>query len=120
MMENINSAADYANVVIEAILEAEQSAPDDEKMDSTLLKIHIQKISEFAEVTWMDYINGNRETYLFSDIEFIDLSKQAFEDYIQITLNKMSDDGLLQTGVDMEGNIVYSITDEGKNIINSI
>ena len=117
MIENIKSAEDYANVVIETILEAEQEVPVEEQMSSTLITIQMKNICELADTTWAEYIKGDRETFLFSDEEFIDLTKKSFEEYVQSMLNKMSDDGFIQAGIDNNGDIVYNITEEGKKIV---
>ena len=50
-MESINSGKDYADYIIKAVLEIEESAPEDERLPSELLKFWIEKIKEYADLT---------------------------------------------------------------------
>ena len=114
MIENINSGADYANLIINTLMETEQEFPDDEKTESGLLKHQFITISELADKTYSDYVAGKRESYMFSEEEFISTAHKARENYIQELVNGMVDKDLLEVSIDENGDMLYGLSDKGK------
>jgi len=120
MLENINSGADYANIIINSLMEVEQDLSDDEKTESGFLKHHFITISELADQTYSDYITGKRESYMFTEEEFVSTAHKAKENYIQELLNGMVDKDLLEVSIGESGDLLYGLSDSGKEEANKI
>jgi hypothetical protein len=116
MLENINSGNDYAQILIDAILKTEREIPENEQMPIELLTLWVEGIQEAAEKSYLDYVTGERETFLLSDIEMKDLFEKAGEKYVVGLLNIMVDDDVLETYIDEEGDMLYGLTDKGKQM----
>jgi len=116
MLENINSGNDYAQILIDAILKTEREIPENEQMPIELLTLWVEGIQEAAEKSYLDYVTGERETFLLSDIEMKDLFEKAGEKYVVGLLNIMVDNDVLETYIDEEGDMLYGLTDKGKQM----
>jgi hypothetical protein len=114
MLENITSGADYANIIINSLMEVENNLSDDEKTESGYLKHHFITISELADQTYSDYITGKRESYMFTEEEFVSTAHKAKENYIQELLNSMVDKDLLEVSIGESGDLLYGLSDNGK------
>jgi DNA-binding PadR family transcriptional regulator len=120
MLENINSGEDYANIIINSLMEAEQDLSDDEKTESGFLKHQFITISELADQTYSNYIIGKRESYMFTEEEFISTVHKAKENYIQELLNSMVDKDLLEVSVGEDGDLLYGLSDKGNEEANQL
>ena len=114
---NVKSGADYANVLIDAIVEANLDLPTGEKEDSEFLEYWAEEIRLFADKTWIEYIKGERDCYKFDPEELTEVYQKAREVYVSILLGRLSEKGYVQTGIDKRGEIVYSLTEEGKRVV---
>jgi hypothetical protein len=113
-MENINSGEDYARLVIDTIVEGELEFSEKERLDSRLLSYWCDEIRKYAEKTWREYIIGDRDTYIFSDVEFRDLFEKAGLRYASDILDGLVDKEMVSMGVRNDGELVYSVTQKGK------
>ena len=110
----INSGADYAQIVINSILETEKTLPVDQQMPLDLLT-HLTKLIETeADKHYAAYIIGKRETFLFSDIELTDLFDKAGELYVGDMIDGLVDKDMLEVSIDENGEMLYGITEKGK------
>lgn len=116
-MNNINSGADYANIIINIMIEGEGQLPKDEQMPSLLFTYLCQEITNKADETWTEYITGKRETYLMNDVEMKDLFDNAGMRYVSELIDGMVDKDVLQTYVDDNGDILYGLTENGKKMM---
>ena len=114
MLENINSGAEYAQVLINSIKTTESSLSVDEKMDPMLLECLYELIIDSSEINYSEYIVGNRESFLLDDIEMAALFRTAHENYVQKMLNSMVDKDLLEVSINEEGEFLYGLSDKGK------
>ena len=64
--KNINSGSEYAQLIIETILDAEKTIPTQNQMPIGLLTYLAEEIQNLADITYNDYIIGKRESFLFS------------------------------------------------------
>jgi hypothetical protein len=120
-MDNINSGNDYAQLLIDTILKAEREIPENEQMPIDLLTIWVEGIQEAAEQSYLDYVTGKRETFLLSDVEMKELFEETGRKYVIGLIDNMVDKDILETYVDEEGDILYGLTDKGKQMtINDI
>lgn len=116
MTNNINSGNDYAQLLIDTILKAEREIPENEQMPIDLLTIWVEGIQEAAEQSYLDYVTGKRETFLLSDVEMKELFEEAGRKYVIILIDNMVDNDVLETYIDEEGDILYGLTDKGKQM----
>lgn len=116
-MEDINSAEDYARLVINTIIEGELEIPKGERMDSSLLNYWCDEINKFAKKTWHQYIIGERETYIFTDVEFRGLFENAGMRYASDILEGLVEKEMVSMGVRNDGELVYSTTEKGKKYL---
>ena len=112
----INSGSDYAQLVIENILETERTLPVDQQMPLDLLT-HLTKLIETeADKYYAEYIIGKRETFLFSDVELTDLFDKAGELYVGDILDGLVDKDILEVSVDENGEFLYGLSELGKQV----
>jgi|LakMenEpi03Aug12_release.lakeMendotaPanAssembly.Ray.scaffolds.fasta_scaffold01076_58 hypothetical protein len=112
----INSGADYAQIVIDSILETEKTLPVDQQMPLDLLT-HLTKLIETeADKHYAAYIIGKRETFLFSDIELTDLFDKAGELYVSDMIDGLVDKDMLEVSIDETGEFLYGLSELGKQV----
>jgi hypothetical protein len=116
MINNINSGNDYAQLLIDTMLKAEREIPENEQMPIDLLTIWVEGIQEAAEQSYLDYVTGKRETFLLSDVEMKELFEEAGRKYVISLIDNMVDNDVLETYIDEEGDILYGLTDKGKQM----
>ena len=114
MLNNINSGAEYAQLLINSIKTAESELSLNEQMDPMLLECWIELIEEKADKSYNDYIIGKRETFLMDENEISEMFKTAHENYVQKMLNSMVDKDLLEVSINEEGEFLYGLSDRGK------
>lgn len=111
---DINSGSDYAQIVIDAILETEKTLPVDQQMPLDLLT-HLTKLIETeADKHYAEYIIGKRETFLFSDVELNDLFNKAGELYVGDMIDGLVDKDMLEVSISADGEMLYGITEKGR------
>lgn len=114
MLDNITSGDDYAKLIIQNILEVEETLPAEEKMGHDLILIWFRNIKKVANQKWFDYITGNIDTFLLSDEEFTDTINKAQEELISETLGDLVDKDYVKMAIGDDGEILYSLTEQGK------
>jgi DNA-binding PadR family transcriptional regulator len=115
MLNNINSGAEYAQLLINSIKTAESELSLNEQMDPMLLECWIELIEEKADKSYNDYIIGKRETFLMDENEISEMFKTAHENYVQKMLNSMVDKDLLEVSIGEEGDLLYGLSDKGRD-----
>ena len=108
MDHNINSGEDYARLLTETISQADGPLPEQ------LVEYWCEDIWEMAVNSYNDYIAGKKDDYLLSDVDMNEAYDRAGIKYTQEILNGLVDKGMVQAGVGEEGEILYSLTEEGK------
>jgi hypothetical protein len=116
MNYNIKSANDYAQLLIEGILEVEDTLPVNERLSDSMIQFWLDEIRKTVDTVYNEYITGKRETYLLDGDEMEQTFKTAHGLYIDETLTGMLDKGLLSLSVGEDGEILYSLSDEGKDL----
>lgn len=114
MLENILSGDDYANAIIESVLETDLELPEDQQMDPDFAKLWCKIVRKEANRKWSEYITGKSESYVFDEVEFEETFKRATEELVSETLSGLVEKNLVQLGVGEDGDILYSLTDDGK------
>lgn len=111
---NINSGSDYAQLVIDTILKAEEALPMDQQMPIDLLTHLTKLIEELADKHYAEYIIGKRETFLFNDVELTDLFNKAGELFVSDMVDSLVDKEMLEVSVDEKGEFLYGLSEKGK------
>ena len=112
----INSGADYAQIVIDSILETEKTLPVDQQMPLDLLT-HLTKLIETeADKHYAAYIIGKRETFMFNDVELNDLFNKAGELYVGDMIDNLVDKDMLEVSIDENGEMLYGLSELGKQV----
>lgn len=114
MLENITSGDDYANVLISSVEESDLELPIDQRMDPELFTIWKKIVYKESNSKWQDYITGEVESYLFSDEEFAETFQKATQQLVSETLAGLFDKELVEMSVGNDGEILYSLTEQGK------
>jgi hypothetical protein len=118
---NITSGGDYALLLISTILESERDMSESERLDSDTFLHLTKRIKEYADITWQEYIKGNRETYLFDDVEMEMIFQKAIQDTVDNLLEGLIEKEMVSiAAVSEEGELLYSLTDEGKKYADSL
>lgn len=108
MNHDINSGEDYARLLTSSIKEADGPLPDE------LVEYWCENVWEMAVNSYNDYITGKKDDYLLSDEDITEAYERAGIRYTQEILNGMVDKGVVQVNVGEGGEILYSLTEEGK------
>ena len=114
MLENINSGAEYAQIVISTILETESEVPEKNQMPIKMLTFLAEEVNKKADINYKEYIIGNRETFLFNDIEMDKMFNDVGERYVSGLLDGMVDKDLLEVSLDDKGQFLYGLSENGK------
>lgn len=108
MDHNISSGEDYARLLTETIKEADGSLPEE------LVEYWCEDIWEMAVNSYNDYIAGKKDDYLLSYVDMNEAFDRAGIRYTQEVVNGLVDNGMIQAGISENGEILYSLTEEGK------
>ena len=80
------------------------------------IQFWLDEIRKTVDTVYNEYITGKCETYLLDGDEMKQTFKTAHGLYIDETLIGMLDKGLLSLSVGEDGEILYSLSDEGKDL----
>ena len=112
--KNINSGSDYAQLIIENILETEKTIPVDQQMPLDLLTYLTKLIEEKADEYYQEYIIGKRDTFIFTDTDLTEMFEKAGELYVGDILDGLVDKDMLEVSIDENGEFLYGLTEKGK------
>ena len=114
---NIKSGDAYARLIINSMIETENETPENERTPEKLLNLWFEEIEIFADQKWMSYILGDEDTYKFTPDEMMGLYDKANERFTSITLNSLVDKDLIEAGINNKGEMIYRITEQGKEAV---
>ena len=115
-MHNINSGEEYANLIINDLNETKPETD----LPEVLFEYWKDNIKTLAIDSYNEYIIGNKDSYMLDEDDVMDAYKEAMTQFTQHILNGLSDKGLVQVGINSEGEIVYSLTEDGKSCMDKI
>ena len=118
MLENIYSGSDYAKLIIEGIMEVEESFPVDKRMNESLLQYWIEEIKKRADEKYNAYLIGEIDDFIFELNELESLFETASRKHVDDTLTSLLEKDLLSMSIDEHGDIVYSLSDKGRDLGN--
>jgi hypothetical protein len=114
---DINSGDDYAQILMDTIIEGEKSIPEKEQMPIDLLTNLSKLIHDKANEYWDEYIIGKRDTFVFEVGEMEDMFNKAGEMYVSDMVDQLVDKDVLEVSVDDEGEFLYGLTELGKQML---
>jgi len=114
---DINSGDDYAQILMDTIIEGEKSIPEKEQMPIDLLTNLSKLIHDKANEYWDEYIIGKRDTFVFEVGEMEDMFNKAGEIYVSNMVDQLVDKDVLEVSVDGEGEFLYGLTELGKQML---
>lgn len=117
MLENIKSGAEYAQLLIDNIIEGEKELPTDQQLPINLLTYWCDEIKTYAETTYYKYLIGKRAHFSFDEDEFKDLFEKAGMRYSGDLLEGLLDKGMIDMSIREDGEIVYSTNEKGKQAL---
>lgn len=89
----------------------------EKEMDKDFEKTFLSLLMETTKKAWLDYELSIRETYLLSESELDKVWSDTTEDNLNNMLSRLSDLGYITTGVNEKGDIVYSISEDGREYL---
>ena len=89
-------------------------------IDSQLLDYWCDDVYNLALDSYVEYLKGNKETYLITDEDVKKSYEKASLRHTQELLNGMVDKGLVQVSVGETGDILYSLTEGGKKHLDEL
>jgi hypothetical protein len=120
MLENFKSGDDYAQVLIQSIVESEIDLPKSERMDPELFQIWVNVITKKCRKKWNSYITGESEQFLLDEEEFTKTFQDATEELVSDTLGDLIDKNMVKVAIDDTGEMLYSLTDEGQEVAKNL
>jgi DNA-binding HxlR family transcriptional regulator len=120
MLENFKSGDDYAQTLIQSIVESENNIPKSERMDPELFRIWVKVITKKCNKKWNSYMIGEIEEFLLDEEEFTKTFQQATETMISDTLGDLVDKNMVKVAIDDNGEFVYSLTDQGQEVAKNL
>tara|TARA_R110000868_G_scaffold404316_2_gene682337 strand:+ start:569 stop:940 length:372 start_codon:yes stop_codon:yes gene_type:complete len=89
------------------------------KLDDNFRQIFADKLISMIKNAWYDHKNFKRDTYILTEDELDIIFTEAKEESVSMSLMKLSDLDLIQTGINATGEIVYSLTEKGRALADS-
>jgi hypothetical protein len=111
---------DYPKELVKFLKETEKELPPSERMEQRHLELFCNRMHDAAMTAQLEWIKGNRMDYQLTSEEFDECYDAAGLDYTQGILDGLLDKGLIEAGVDQDGQIVYKATEEGLKIGGSL
>jgi hypothetical protein len=107
----------YLQEIIDTIHETEASLPPEDRMETRLLEIWIDQITDSCYWFYQDYISGNRSQYYMTEKEYDGIFEKSGLIYSEELLNGLVDKGLIEAKINENGDIVYGTTELGNKYI---
>jgi hypothetical protein len=101
--------------------QSDYQGPEQKKeMDRDFEKIFLSNLLDKVKQAWEDHESSKRDTHLLSESELNMIWKISQKEIVDNTLNKLSDLGYINTGVNENGDIVYSISEDGMQYLDHL
>jgi hypothetical protein len=117
MINNFTSGEEYANVMIQTMKENEGLVPPSDRMPDRLFEIWTEKIKEKCVENYGKYILGQLEDYMLTVDDMEVLYKESIRILTDESLENLLDKGLIEMSVGENGDILYGLSEKGKNFI---
>jgi len=91
-----------------------------ERLTGDFKNIFTELLLEKVKDNWKQYESGMREHYHLSDKEFDDVFKEAEYEMTFKSITKLTNLGFLEASIKSDGEVVYSLTEQGKRFADSV
>lgn len=108
---------DYFLEMRKAIDDADSELPKEKKMEASFKIMFENKLEENVKRAWQEAENIERESYKLSDDELEKVWDDSIIEYTSDLLKNMLEMGLIKMSIREDGEVVYSISDEGKLLL---
>ena len=92
----------------------------EKEIDKDFEKSFLSNLLECVKKAWSDHEIMIRDTYLLTEEELETVWNSSKNELLDNTMIKLLEIGYIQTAVNKNGEIVYSITEDGREYIESI
>jgi hypothetical protein len=107
---NIQDGNDYADILIQGLTEVE----DVNELDAEIVRYWCIEIRKMCVEKYNNYIIGKEETFMLSDEEMDKAYRLGVEQMVDDALEDLSDKGMLEISIDENGEVLYGLSEEGK------
>ena len=91
-----------------------------ESRDKEFKKVFLSNLLEKIKINWTMFENGEKEDYMITDSEFEILWDESVMEVTSNMIQRLSDLGLINMGINSKGEMVYSISEEGVEYLNNL
>jgi len=92
----------------------------EQSTNETFKNILSQFLLSKVKESWEDFESNKRESYYLTDKEFDSVFKEAELEMTFKSITKLSNLGFVKASIRADGEVVYSLTEEGKHFVESI
>lgn len=92
----------------------------EKEMDKDFEKTFLSNLLDKVKEAWYEYKSITRESYLLTEEELEHIWNSSKEEMLNNMLASLSDKGYINTGINSNGEIVYSISEDGKDYLDHI
>lgn len=122
MNNNFNSLEEYRKGLINelTLIQKEMDDLDEGKVDEETFKIWVDLLDVMCESNYIEYVNNVREDFLITSDQFTEALEKAQEISINKALASLSEKGLIDVSINENGELLYSLSEEGKEAAKQI
>ncbi len=119
MENNFKSFEEYRSSLINELgnIQNEMDDLDEGKLDNETFKIWVDVLDIMCESNYIEYINNVRENYAITADQFHESFERAKEIAIGEALASLTDKGLVTVSIGEDGELLYGLTEEGKQVV---
>jgi hypothetical protein len=108
---------DYYLELFEAIDESDSLLSEEKKMPLEFKNLFRNRIKNLTKQSWKDAKNSERESYMLSDDELEKAWEDSMIEYTSNIVRNLSDKELIEMSIREDGEIVYSLSEKGKQAL---
>ena len=86
-------------------------------MDKDFEKTFLSNLLDKVKEAWYEYKSITRDSYLLTEEELEHVWNSSKEEMLSGMLARLSDLGYVKTGVNKDGDIVYSVSEDGQEYL---
>ena len=118
-MKKHSSYEEYFLDLVKVFDESSEMSQPNKQLDDDFRRIFMDKLIVSIKKAWKEYEISQRDTYILTEEELEIVFTESKEEVVANSLMKLSDLGLVQTGININGEITYSLTEKGKDLADS-
>jgi hypothetical protein len=108
---------DYYLELVQAIDEGDSQLSEEKKLPFEFKNMFRNKLKSLTKKSWTEAESLERESYMLSDDELEKAWDDSMTEYTSSILRNLSDKELIEVSVREDGEIVYSLSEKGKQVL---